>query len=499
MNRTGRTVAKNIGVLLASQVVTWALAILLTIFLPQYLGPADLGRYQLASSIWAIAGILVAFGMDTFLTKEIARAPEAVASWFSVAIILRAGLLLIGFLLVGVYAILLDYSPEMLLVIFIIGLANVFLQFIGPTQACLQGLERMEFLSLSDIISKAFLTATTIILLVMGYRVIMVSVVLAISALIALVVQLVALHRIHPLSIHVHWPMAGQMLHSSLPYLVNVGIRTAYLQIDILIISWVASETVIGWYGVASRLFATLLFIPSVLMAAVFPAMSRTHSASPEELPSLVRKNFDLMLLFGVPIGFGLFLVADPAVRLLFGPEFVQSGPVLAIMGIVLVMTYQNMLLGQYLISTDRQNTWTWVMAIACLVTVPLDFYLIPLCERLYQNGAIGGAISFLVTELGMTLFGATLLPKGTLRRSNAWLAVRILAAGLLMVVSAWGLRQMFIAIPILVGACVYLFLVWALRIIPKEDWELLQSLLHSVLSKLRKSASSPTKAGGPL
>jgi hypothetical protein len=67
------------------------------------------------------------------------------------------------------------------------------------------------------------------------------------------------------------------------------------------------------------------------------------------------------------------------------------------------------------------------------------------------------------------------------------------------MVVSAWGLRQMFIAIPILVGACVYLFLVWALRIIPKEDWELLQSLLHSVLSKLRKSASSPTKAGGPL
>jgi O-antigen/teichoic acid export membrane protein len=497
MDRASRTVAKNASILMISQIITWSLAILLMVFLPRYLGVVAVGRFQLVNSLWAIAAMMIALGMDTFLTKEIARNPNSTGQLFGISVLLRAVMFVFGFGLVGLYAYLLSFPAETVQLIIIVGIATFFYQFSSACQAALQGLERMEYISLSDIASKAFITLVTIILLVMGYGVLAVGIVVVGGAIISFLIQFIALKRLQPLYFTFDWLRAKWMVKNSLPYLVNVGIRTVYVQIDIVIISWLVSEAVIGWYSAASRLFATLLFIPTVLVAAVFPAMSRIHTDSPDTLPGMMRKNFDLMLLFGVPIGMGLLIIANPLVLLLFGAEFAKSGPVLAIMGLVLILTYQNMLLGQFLISTDRQNTLTWVMAIATLATIPLDLFLIPLSQQLFNNAAIGAALSFVVTEAGIMIACMTLLPKGTLRRSNLWVAARILFAGLVMVATTWWLRQTMMAIPIVIGAISYIVMILVLRVISKDDWVLIKSLIQIGFVKLRKVTSSPTRAGG--
>ena len=180
-------------------------------------------------------------------------------------------------------------------------------------------------------------------------------------------------------------------------------------------------------------------------------------------------------------------VIANPLVLLIFGPEFANSGPILTVLGIVLILTYQNILIGRFLISMDRQNAWTLVMAVATIATVPLDMLLIPWCQATFGNGALGGAISFVITELGMLLAGLTLLPAGALTRANLWTALRVLSAGLLMVAVAWQFEALFIAVPILSGAITYVVAVFLLRIIPKEDIELLLELSQPLLNKFRR------------
>ncbi|MBK9055149.1 MAG: polysaccharide biosynthesis C-terminal domain-containing protein [Chloroflexi bacterium] len=144
-------------------------------------------------------------------------------------------------------------------------------------------------------------------------------------------------------------------------------------------------------------------------------------------------------MMLGVPIGLGLIVIANGlVVLLLFGAEFANSGLVLAVFGLVLILTYQNMLLGQFLVSTDRQNRWTAVMVVATIATIPLDLLLIPWCVARFGNGALGGAIAFVVTEAGMMLAGLWLLPAGALTRRNAAQAVRVLLAGLIMLAVTW-------------------------------------------------------------
>lgn len=478
--------------LMGAQLVTWGLALLLTIFLPRYLGAAAVGKFHFATSIWAIMTILVTFGMDTLLTKEIARRPERTPELFGTTIVLRLLLYVVTFGLVALYLRLTGYPEDTVHVVYAIGLSMLIWEFAQACTASLQGLERMEYISLGTIAGKTFNTAVSIALLLLGHGVLVIAVVTIGAALVNLLFQLYFLRRLQPLRLSFSFGVARQLLVGGIPYLLSGIFLTVYIKIDIVVISYFVNDTVVGWYGAADQLFGTFLFIPTVFMTAIFPALSRLYADKSGTLPKLMSKSFDLLLILSLPIGLGLMVIAGPLVVLLFGPEFTQSGPVLAIFGIVLILTYQNMLLGQFLISTDRQNKWTAVMAVATVVSLVLALLLIPWFQQRYGNGGIGGTVSFVITESGMMIAGLRLLPKGSLGRANGWLAIRALFAAAGMTAVAWWWRDSFILIPIMAGAVTYGALILLLRVIPCEDLLLLQKLVQSLRLRFRARSAKP-------
>lgn len=484
MTGMGRTIAKNATVLMAAQLVTWSLTLILTIFLPRYLGAANIGKLQFANAMWAIVSVLVTFGMDTQMTKDIARTPEHALRLFGNTIVLRSGLHALGFLAFLAYLWLFRdrYPPETAYVVCIVGISSLIWQFNSACQAVLQALERMEYISIANVAGKAVNTLVCVGALLSGLGVYAVAVVAVLAALVTLTIELGALRRLIGLGgLRFDRPEAGRLLRAGFPYFMGAVFLVVYMQVDIIIMSLLLDERAVGWYGAASQLFGTFLFIPTVFVTAVFPSLSRLYTAGGESLPRLMRKSWDVLMLLAIPIGLGIIVIADPLVVLLFGPEFANSGPILALMGIVLILTYQNILLSQFLISADRQNPWTVVMAVTAIVTVPLDFVLVPWCQRQFGNGALGGALSFIVTETAMNIVGLWLLPRGSLGWSNVRVAVLGLLAGLAMVGAAWPLREHFIGLPVVVGAMVYVALIVLLRVVPAEDWQVAGSLARGV------------------
>lgn len=487
MSSTSRRIAKNAGFLMISQVMTWGMTLVILIFMTRRLGAQGVGQIHLANSIWAIVAIMVAFGMDTLLTKEIARRPEQTGKMFSTSALLRLGLHVVGTAVVAGYVYLAGYGAVTVAVIFLTGVASLLDQFVRVCRASLQGLETMEFITLGDVASRAFTLVVTIALLLLGYGVVPVVAVGAGAALLNLLIQLHFLRREAPLSLAFDWSYARSMLKAGVPYLMVSIFLVIYMQIDIIIISLLVDERGVGWYGAADQLFGTLLFVPTVFVTAVFPTLSRMYASGSSSVQPIMSKSFDLLMLLSVPIGLGVLLVANQTVTLLFGSDFTNSGPILAVMGIVLILTYQNMLLGQFLISTDRQNQWTWVMGIATVATIPLDLVLIPWCQQMFGNGAIGGALAFVVTESGMLIAGIGMLPAGALNRGNAWRAARILLAGLAMLAVTWWVRDLFLVVPVLVGTAVYLVAILLLRVVPREDWLLLKEAGLRLTGRLRR------------
>ena len=287
------------------------------------------------------------------------------------------------------------------------------------------------------------------------------------------------------------------MAQASLPYfLVSIGM-VVYHQVDIVIISLLADEITIGWYGTAIRLYGTLLFIPNVFVMALFPALSRAYTGSPTDSNRLAQKSLNLLLLVGVPIGFGMAVLANPIVVLLYGPAFANSGPVLAMLGLLLIVTYVNMLLGFLLISMDRQKTMAVVMLVMTFATILLDLILIPWTMKTFANGALGGALSYVLTESGMLIAGIALLPRGAFNRGNVQVVSKLILAGAVMAAATWAVRDAFLLIPVVVGAVTYIGMILILRALPKEDWDSFFKLGSILLDRLRRRPTASAELKG--
>lgn len=502
-SRTGPTgsqnarILRNAGALFVSQVITWSLTLALTVFLPRYLGAANMGRLILAQSIWAVAMVLITFGMDVHLTKEVARRPERLRELLGTSFALRAVMFLIGLAVIFVYTRVARYPAETVTMVWIIAAASLFTLFSNACQAVLQGVERMEYMALGVIAGKAVYSLGAIAMMLAGMSVYAVAAIAIAGALVTLLVELRLVLRLarasgtlaaRPGSAGVR-PIGSEarhMLGASIPYLLSDAFLVAYAQADVVLLSLLLDERAVGWYGSARQLFGTLLFVPSIIVTAIFPALSRLHATDPATLRQYMRRSFDLLVLFSIPIGLGIVVIANPLVVTLFGRDFANSGPVLAVLGVVMILTSQNMLVGRFLIATDRQRQWTAAQAAMGFATVALDLVLVPWCQRAYGNGALGGALSYVVTESVLLTAGIILLPKGSLSGRNASVAVRSLVAGLAMVAAAWWLRHLFLLVPVAVGGLAYVVALWALRAVPAEELRYVKDFAVSTFQRWR-------------
>lgn len=493
---SGKTIAKNVGVMMVSQLTTWILSFVLAIFLPRYLGAESIGAIAIANSIWLIMLVLFSFGMDTHLTKSVARDSSKTSEWVSTSLIIRSVFFVISCVFVAAYAIIMKYDNILINIIIIEGATYLLITYNGAFSAALIGLERMEFISISGIVGKVLLTGLSLLLIFLDAGLYPIVAVNVFSTLFSGVILFVAFQRLHPLRVHFNLAAAREMLLESSVYLVSALALVVYQQVDTLFIAALVDTTTVGWYGTAANLFGTLMFLPVVFGTVIFPSLARSYATGDAKLNIIAQRSFDLMFLMSVPVGFGLVVIGQPLVLLLYGPEFAPSGGILMMLGVVLIFTYLNTILGQLLISVDRTASWNVVMIVAIIVTLPIDYVLVPWTAHVFGNGALGGTIAFLVTEFGMVVFAILLLPRHTLGWSNVRNAVLTLIAGLLMMAASWWFRDGLMLVSILVGAFTYVAAVMLLRIIPPEDLLLIKSAVLNVIGRLRRDKEAPAGIG---
>lgn len=497
MHSSKKTMFKNASALMISQIITWSLSLALMVFLPRYLGAAASGQLAFAYSLWAIAGVLISFGMDTYLTKEISRHPERTSELVGTSVILRVLFFILSFSCMSFYVHMMKYPPITITVVYLVGISVLLGQISITCQSVLYGLERMEYVSFGVIAGKLVSTVLGITLLIVGYRLFAIAIVGIIAMATEMLMVSGFLHRQHRLRLRFRLREMLLMIKASTPYLLSALIVTVYFETDVLLLSILVNETEVGWYSVAMRLTATFMFFPSIFTTVLFPVIARRYADDREGSFRVMRRSFDLMLLIGVPIGLGVLSIAKPLVLLLFGSEFEQSGMIVMIMGAALIFTYLSTMFGRFVIATDRVNQWTMVIVVAVIATIVMDIYLIPWCHRVFGIGAMAGAISYLLTEFGMVATGILLLPRGTFAWSNVRTAVLSIGSGAVMVLACWWAHDMLLPITIAIGACTYISLILLTRAIPREEIDMLMEVARNLSGRFRRpKAESPGITG---
>jgi O-antigen/teichoic acid export membrane protein len=179
-----------------------------------------------------------------------------------------------------------------------------------------------------------------------------------------------------------------------------------WYQMDTVMLSMLAGDTVVGWYNAASKLQSVVLVLPGVVVTAIYPVMSRYQVTSQDLLRSSFEKSVRYLTVLGVPIGVGTTLLASKLIPLVFGNEFTNSIIALQILVWAWVAVFMSISYGNLLNSLNLQSTTTKITGICVTLNTVLNLLLIP------TFGLAGAGVARVATEASSLLLAIILTRK---------------------------------------------------------------------------------------
>jgi O-antigen/teichoic acid export membrane protein len=490
----GSRLGRNLTALAGGQIVTWTMTLIWTLVVPRALGPHGMGLLVSAWAATGILGIVVGLGTRNYLVREMVVDPSRAPQLLGTAIVLRTLLSPLFVVALLVFAHFAHYGSEGTLVLYLAGAAALLTLLAEPLQAAFQALERMEYLAYSDVINKSAQGLVGVALALLGFHSIGITASWVVVTAVVLLLNAFWIRRQIWITLRTSAELLVNLVKQSVAYWAFGVFFMIYLWIDSVMLSLLTRPEVVGWYGVPMRLFQSLMFLPAVISTAWLPRLVRAFRDSPEELTRVARMPLELVLVLSLPICAATAILARPLIHVLYGAEYDKAVPVLVVLGLCIPPMYLNIMLNQMLVAAKRQSAWTWVMAGATVVNPLLNAALIPITAHRLHNGAVGAAISLLLTEVlivtvGFYLVGRTVFDRQVLRRFLAAGAAAFAMWGVVHATRIFGVVPSFAT-----GVLTFAVLAVVLRVATPEELAIGRSVIKQRLQR-RGAAGSRTEA----
>lgn len=388
-----------------SLVGTWAVALVVRIYLPRQLGPASFGVFQFADAFTATLFVFLNVGLETYIRKEVATRPAHAAEFFGGTLLIRLGLSVIVIAAaLGIVA--WSGKPTTVLIVVLILSAFQIVFCINATfAAMLQATATVGGLSLLNVATKLLWGVGIVGALKLGAGVAGVGVAMVAAELVRLVGLMVLTRRHLSLRFEVDLSASWTVLRASLPFYALVVAQTVYGRIDMSVMSFLTTDTEVGWYGASATVAAIAFLLSPLIQWVVTPLSSRAVAQSSDALMHVARRGLEIVLVIAIPSSLALGLGAHVIVGAAFGAAYFPAVRSLQLLAPTFVLTYTAMLAATVLVRLERGWTVTTVLVLGMLVAPPLDVFLIPRCLRTFGDGGagVGAALTLLVVELGTT------------------------------------------------------------------------------------------------
>lgn len=500
---TGQRILRNTAALVLSQPLTWALTLAFTVIVPRNVGPIEWGEWTIAASIGVIASVIFDLGVGTVLIKGMARFPNDSKRTLGAIVGLR--LLLSPVVVVSMvgFSLLAGYTAHTRLIVAVVALAIAIQYVASPAAGGLQAIEKMHVNALSAVLTALMLTVGAFVMVKwLALGVTSIAALAVATQLVGLVLTMAWLNRTVRIRPVFDLDLVIQLLKEGLPYWTAVGLVTLYMYVDGVMISLLGATREIGWYGVAIQILSVPGFLIGAVTKAVLPALSRSMVEAGEVNADVVGRSFRLVMTLSLPMGVGVALVSTNVVASLYGAWFGPAASLLVVLAATTPAVYIATLVNTCLVAADRQLDWAKVMAAMTVLNVAINLFAIPYFHIHYGDGALGAALTLLLTEAISAVVALILLPPNLRSATRAALPNIGLAfvATALMAVAVWPLRNLPLPIPVATGAVVFGTIALLLRVFPRDEIDVVLGLVRRVLAVWRPSVPPPSvsAAEGP-
>jgi O-antigen/teichoic acid export membrane protein len=402
-----RAILRNLGFVTSGKIAGDLCTFVFFVVLSRHYGQEGLGQYSLAMALTGFLLVLAEFGLGALSIQQLSRHPRTFRDFFGDMIVLRLILASASLLLLLLALPWLPASGEAGRILLLIGLYHALLPLADGYAGAFVAREQMHGAALLHFSLRAVSAAAgSAVALAGGSLALAVAMLPLATALHALAGHLWVARRWGAPSLRIRPAALARSLREASPYALSGLLFQLSARVDIVLLGLLVGAAAAGLYNAAYRIVFLPMFLAHLASLAVFPMASRFFVESRPQLSPLYQEVVRAVTLAAVPAAAGLWVIAPALIRALYGPDFVESVPILRLLAPLVLLSALKSAMEVFMMSSEMQRVRASVQAKAALLSGAGNLIVIPLFW-----GA-GAALMALVAELLLvTLLARRLAP----------------------------------------------------------------------------------------
>lgn len=386
-----RRIVANTGWLLFDKLLRLVLWLVVGAWVARYLGPNDFGELAYVLATMAFFQIACALGADQIVVRDIAHHPENASVLLGTLLAMRTAAGLVGWIVaVAITALFSGGDEKAVALVALAGGSLVFLAgdtvdlwFQSQTQSRRTVLAKLGAVLLSN--------GCKVALILIRAPVAAFAIMVALEAAAGAAGLALVYRRFRTLE---PWravaAQARQLLRQSYPFLLSGLSITVYMRIDQIMIKNMLGQRQLGIYAAALSISQLWHIIPTTVSISVAPDIAR------RKLQGQLEYERALLLLFRISGAAALCIAAMCAlgapilVKLLYGSQYTQAAPILAIHALSNFFVFQGVVAALWLTNEGAGHLYLMKTVLGGFTAVVANLLLLP---RFGITGAAVGAL----------------------------------------------------------------------------------------------------------
>jgi PST family polysaccharide transporter len=392
----------NIFSLGTIQLVNYILPLLTVPYLVRILKPDYYGLIAFSTATITYLIMLTDYGFNLSATRQISihrKNLKKVNEIFSATIFIQAVLLLVSFILLSALIFTFEiFSKNWEL--YYISFGMVIGHFLFPAWL-FQGLEKMKYVTIINVISKTTLTLLVFIVVKQQKDYLLIPILTSLSFIISGIFSLViAKYYFH---ISFFWPkkivVLSQLKKGWFIFSSNLSV-SLFTTSTTFILGIFTNNQSVGLFAAADKIITAIKGLNAPISQSIYPVISKKIVENKREGISFIL-NFGKIIIFSnLLFSFLLFILAKPICTFILGDGYQESIHLLRIMAFLpLIIATSNLCAIQGLYNLGKAYLVSKYLIIIGISHLVLIFLLIP------YFGVYGAATSVVITEIFGTLF----------------------------------------------------------------------------------------------
>ncbi|WP_445629882.1 oligosaccharide flippase family protein [Nostoc sp. DSM 114167] len=317
--------------MILNRLVQSVTAFVLTASIARTLGAEALGQYLLAYSYYFIFVGIASQGLKTLFTRELAREPQKTSVYLMSGTCLQ---LIFSFFSYGALVIvvfLLPYSTKTSIVCYIMGLTIIPFALSNITEAIFQAKEKMHLIAIATVPVYILRLIIMIWAMQLKYGIEYLGAILVFSETLILVIEWIFIARLVKIKWQIDRDFVLNTIKNARTFFAIEAIAVVIGRIQILILSLLGNEFLVGLFGGITQLLQPFMIIANSMSLAIFPRLSKAVELGREKQKQIAENIIEILLIIALPLFLGILLFGKDLLVFLYNASFAEANIALTI------------------------------------------------------------------------------------------------------------------------------------------------------------------------